>query len=340
MGMLPSINSRFQKGEQQCAAEFFQEFCRVLGYRTSECQNDGFIPKHLDLSFLKTFFFNLRSEVLCLRCNNVSCNSTMETLLPLHLVKGCSLQQLIEAHSKPVQLDTPYMCYNCKDHTEAWKRLVIGKLPATICLQLLRFSSNGKKLQHIVKYDEMLKLCEIRISDDSRSTEISRVSYKLVAVMMHTSKGCTAFEAINQQAYLLFYERDVSADPVVEMSQGLSSLTPHTYTKQHPLRLDGQETIQIQQATPPSFYIMEPWCDVQSPAVCRTAKGWPGLQYTPICESEMEQAELLVTMGHTIPHHSRTQGWEVGDLSRLLPGQEEEGSWLSNFLLNKIFFTH
>ena len=87
MGMLPSINSRFQKGEQQCASEFFQEFCRMLVHSTSECQSNGLISQHFDLSFLKTFFFNLRSEVLCLTCNNVSCNSTMETLLPLHLVK-------------------------------------------------------------------------------------------------------------------------------------------------------------------------------------------------------------------------------------------------------------
>jgi len=40
-------------------------------------------------------------------------------------------------------------------------------------------------------------------------------------------------------------------------------------------------------------------------------------------------------MRHTISHHCRTPGWEVGDLYRLLPGQDEEGSWLSNFLLNK-----
>ena len=87
MGMLPSINSRFQKGKQQCASEFFQEFCQTLVHRTRECQSNGLISQHFDLSFLKTFLFNLRSEVLCLTCNNVSCNSTMETLLPLHLVK-------------------------------------------------------------------------------------------------------------------------------------------------------------------------------------------------------------------------------------------------------------
>ena len=66
MGILPSINARFQKGEQQCAAEFCYEFCHALGYSTSVWQNNGFIPKQADLSFHKTFFFNLRSEVLCL----------------------------------------------------------------------------------------------------------------------------------------------------------------------------------------------------------------------------------------------------------------------------------
>ena len=41
---------------------FFEEFCCELGYKTSEYQNSGFIPQHSDLSFLKMFFFNLRSE--------------------------------------------------------------------------------------------------------------------------------------------------------------------------------------------------------------------------------------------------------------------------------------
>ena len=252
---------------------------------------------------------------------------------------------------------------SCKDHTEAWKRLVFGKLPSTICLQLLRFSSSGKKFQRQVKYDETLQLCEIHIHDDSQSTEITRVSYKLVAVIVHIGsklssghyvcytkrseswyctddariKECTAFEAINQQAYLLFYERDVSDNPVVEMSPGLKAFNPHTYIKNHSSTSTSQETVHIQQATPPSFYATEPWCDVRPPAVCRTANDHAGLQYTPVCDSEQEQAELLATMRHTISHHPRTQGWEAEDLYRLLPGQKEEGSWLSNFLLNKIF---
>lgn len=95
MSMLPNINSRFQKGGQQCAAEFFQEYCRCLGYRFNECQSNGFIPQHIDLSYLKTFFFNLRSEILCLKCNTVSCNSSMETLLPLHLGQVTTIHTLL-----------------------------------------------------------------------------------------------------------------------------------------------------------------------------------------------------------------------------------------------------
>ena len=218
----------------------------------------------------------------------------------------------------------------------------------------------------MVEYDEMLNLCEIHTSNQSESTEKLRVSYKLVAVVVHIGsklssghyvcymkrnglwycaddahiKECTAFEATNQQAYLLFYERGIANDPEVETSEGKGSFTPQTKTEKHPLRFESEvseETIQIQRPTPPSFYVMESWCDVRAPAVCKTAKHCPGLQYMPICDSEKEQAELIVTIGHAIQHHARTKGWEARDLCRFLPGQEGNSSWLNNFLLNKTF---
>ena len=60
MGVLPNINLDFRK---ETNSEFFQEVCHELGYKTSEYQNSDFIPQHIDLSFLKMFSFNLRSEV-------------------------------------------------------------------------------------------------------------------------------------------------------------------------------------------------------------------------------------------------------------------------------------
>ena len=55
----------------------------------------------------------------------------------------------------------------------------------TTCLQLMRFSSTGKNLQNMVKYDDMLQLCEMQTPDKCQSIEISRVSYKLVAAVVH-----------------------------------------------------------------------------------------------------------------------------------------------------------
>jgi len=211
-----------------------------------------------------------------------------------------------------------------------------------------------------VKYDETLTLTEVNGADKSGSTGSPLVAYELVAVVVHLGnnlssghyvcfmkrnrlwycaddahiKECTAFEATSQQAYLLFYEKaDASDVPEVEVPHDLTSFPSATDTKQNPCK----ENIQIQQATPPSFYITEPCFDVQAAAVCKTAKGSPALQYMSICDSEKEQAELIVTMGHTIQDHPRTKGWQEQDLRRLLPGQEEEGSWLNNFVLNKIF---
>ena len=238
--------------------------------------------------------------------------------------------------------------------------MVIGKVPNTICLQLLRFNSSGDKIKQTVKYDETLTLTEVSGADKSGSTGSALVPYELVAVVVHLGnnlssghyvcfmkrnglwycaddariKECTAFEATSQQAYLLFYEKaDASDVPEVEVPHNLSSFPSATDSKQNP----SKENMQIQQATPPSFHITEPCFDVQTAAVCKTAKGSPALQYMSICDSEKEQAELIVTMGHTIQDHPRTKGWQEQDLRRLLPGQEEEGSWLNNFVLNKIF---
>lgn len=86
---LPQINSQFQQGWQQCAAEFFQEFCCVLGHTANQYQTENLIPASCNLSFLHSFFFELQSEIMCSTCQNVSSNSTMETILPMHLTKVC-----------------------------------------------------------------------------------------------------------------------------------------------------------------------------------------------------------------------------------------------------------
>ena len=82
------------------------------------------------------------------------------------------------SHGFHTRLVILFTC-SCQHQADAWQRLMFGKLPATICLQLMRFSSTGKKLQNMVKYDDMLQLCEIQSPGKCQSIKISRVSYEL-----------------------------------------------------------------------------------------------------------------------------------------------------------------
>ena len=50
----------------------------------------------------------------------------------------------------------------------------------------------------------------------------------------------------------------------------------------------------ISYITPPSFYITEPCFDVRAAALCKTAKGSPGLQYMSICDAEKSKLNLLL----------------------------------------------
>ena len=61
-GSKHQLRTIFRKESSSMLLRFFEEFCRELGYKASEYQNSGFIPQHSDLSILKMFFFNLRSE--------------------------------------------------------------------------------------------------------------------------------------------------------------------------------------------------------------------------------------------------------------------------------------
>ena len=84
---LPQISSQIQRVQQQCAAEFFQEFCRVLGHTANQYQILNLIPANCSLAFLRSFSFELRSEVICSSCSSITSTTTMETILPLHITK-------------------------------------------------------------------------------------------------------------------------------------------------------------------------------------------------------------------------------------------------------------
>ena len=82
VAQLDKISTTYKPGMQQCAAEFFQDYVRVMDNTANDLYANGIIPSKCDISFLKSFIFSLRSEVLRLNCGHVSKNITRESMLP------------------------------------------------------------------------------------------------------------------------------------------------------------------------------------------------------------------------------------------------------------------
>ena len=87
LSCLQQIISGFQRGSQQCAAEFLQGFWRLLGENADHLQTIGLIPKTCNLEFLRSLYFTLESDILCTECNNVTTSSVIETVLPFQLLR-------------------------------------------------------------------------------------------------------------------------------------------------------------------------------------------------------------------------------------------------------------
>ncbi|CAH3177999.1 unnamed protein product, partial [Porites evermanni] len=170
-------------------------------------KSQNLIPANCNLAFLRSFFFELRSEVMCSSCSSVTSTTTMETILPLHITKGCTVQSFLKDYSHPVELESSYYCS--------------------------RFQNDGKKLGNLIDYKEKVFFPEHHNSSD-KGTTATDVSYQLKAVIVHegtkissghyicyfkrgdewyyssdaTIRQSSALKATSQEAYLLFYEKD------------------------------------------------------------------------------------------------------------------------------------
>ena len=91
------------------------------------------------------------------------------------------------SHGFHTRLVILFTC-SCQHQADAWQRLMFGKLPATICLQLMRFSSTGKKLQNMVKYDDMLVSLWHKEVTQRTSTE---TTYFLI--LLFKAQSCRCF---------------------------------------------------------------------------------------------------------------------------------------------------
>ena len=88
---LPKVSSLIQKGATVCSRVLSRilqgTWTRLLGDTANQYKSQNLFPAICNLAFLRSFFFDLRSEVMCSSYSSVTSTTTMETILPLHITK-------------------------------------------------------------------------------------------------------------------------------------------------------------------------------------------------------------------------------------------------------------
>ena len=234
-----------------------------------------------------------------------------------------------------------FRTYRCRKKTEAYRCTVFEELPDAFCIQLLRFSNNGRKMHVFVEYPELLKMQQV----ESKMEDVELIleeQYHLVAVISHHGNNLMSghytaialrngqwfnlddsqvseilgLTARNQEAYILMCKRNTT--------KKINTVSPISFP--HP----NQSSIEIFDSTPSNYYIEISSTSYCAPRVCRTKRSNERLIYKPISEFQAKQAKLKAYEDQDPSTHSRLKGYLSKDLLSLLPG-----SWLNNFVLNK-----
>ncbi|XP_039261155.2 uncharacterized protein LOC120337459 isoform X1 [Styela clava] len=236
---LRMIAKHLQFGRQEDAHEFIrysvdamQKAC-LFGYPSK-------IDVHIKATTVIHQIFGgyLRSRVKCRQCKSVS--DTYDPFLDLSLdinKQGCvDLQRCLEmfVRIEVLQGDNAYKCMECKSAVQACKKFSIHRAPNVLMIQLKRFSNfMGNKINKELVYPSKLN-----IGPYMSNKPESGLWYELYAVLVHSGYSCqsghyyayakapngqwycfndssvhqvSVNQALNQQAYLLFYSKNPKA---------------------------------------------------------------------------------------------------------------------------------
>ncbi|TNV81936.1 hypothetical protein FGO68_gene2032 [Halteria grandinella] len=246
---LKSIWSRYSVGRQEDAHEFLIIFVESL---VNSCFQMAKPPREfLYKNQNKTSVFQIiggksRSQVHCLGCGHRS--NTYEDLIALSLelpkqrqMGSATLEQCLSGFCTVETLkgDNKYMCGGCKKKCEAKKRFSIESTPRTLIIHIKRFTNFGNKIGEFIKYPSTLSLKPYMSDTHTGDSE----TFDLYGVVVHQGGGCRSghyfsyckgFDGewydcnddfvgrtqmdrvLRQQAYILFYQKRITAAPKVQ----------------------------------------------------------------------------------------------------------------------------
>ena len=231
-----------------------------------------------------------------------------------------------------------------------------------MCIQIVRFQNDGKKIGNLIDYKETLLFSEHHNSS-GKGTTVTDVPYQLKAVIVHegtkissghyvcyfkrgdrwyfssdaTIRQSSALEATSQEAYLLFYEKNEVED--VQEVRHVSAMSPNLKVKkncqpQMPLKPQKGKKFPIRSCIPPGYYTVK----AGKPGIFKTATGSVACKYSTLDTASISKAEGIAMAGVEISGHPRAKAWEPTDVEKLLPAKHKmsEGK-LSNFVMDYLF---
>ncbi|XP_054668374.1 ubiquitin carboxyl-terminal hydrolase 42-like [Grus americana] len=234
ISVLPLIGEHFELGMQEDAHEFLRYTVDAMQRACLSGSSDLDIYSQSTTIIHQIFAGFLRSRVTCLSCKAVSDSYEAFLDVPLDIKAASSVSAALKDFVKPEQLDGEncFKCSKCDKRVAASKRFTVHRPPKVLTLCLKRFDHFiGEKINKLVEYPEYL---DLRPYMSEAAGE--PLLYSLYAVVVHSGVSCGSghyfcyakasnglwYEmddmrvdpcgierVLRQQAYLLFYVRDL-----------------------------------------------------------------------------------------------------------------------------------
>jgi ubiquitin C-terminal hydrolase len=235
---LQRISRNFRIGRQEDAHEFLRTFIDAMQKASLKVAgiNPNDSSRHAETtSIYRIFGGYLQSQVKCKICKFAS--TTYDACLDISLEiygKSRTLENALRQHTKLEVLDhsNRWRCDSCKKLVPATKQLKFRRLPLTLVVHLKRFSPYGDKISKRVEYPKELNMKSFTNNKDGEENFM----YDLYGVLVHAGNYASSghyysfvkasngawYEmndssiqqvgvkrALNQQAYILFYQKRV-----------------------------------------------------------------------------------------------------------------------------------
>lgn len=222
-------NKHFVPGRQEDAHEFLCCLMQAM----DEAHLSRIPKKQLNYNSKETtpikqiFGGYLGTSIMCLKCGYKSMSTQYFQGLLMDIKSANTLENSLNLYFDKEVLNMGYKCISCNKNISATKQFCLEQAPTSLCIQMKRYSADGKKLHKRVKIPQYLDLSTY----SSRMSTATPLIYRLTSLITHSGHSTHSghYEAIclnetgshhrfngssdhETNGYILFYELHASTN--------------------------------------------------------------------------------------------------------------------------------